>query len=137
MTRRLLTGLLIGTLCVVAAACAQADRQPADQARADQPQTAGGQAGQTGTASYYGRAHHGRRTASGVRFDQNAMTAAHATLPFGTRVRVTHQATGQSVIVEINDRLPSRRHIIDLSLGAARELGILRQGVAQVSVTPV
>lgn len=88
--------------------------------------------GQTGQASYYGKAHHGKRTASGARFDQYAMTAAHPSLPFGTRIKVTHVGTGRSIIVTINDRLPSRRRVVDLSYGAAQQLGILRQGVAQV-----
>ncbi len=92
-------------------------------------------AGQNGKASYYGKAHHGKRTASGARFDQNAMTAAHPWLPFGTRIRVTHAATGRSVVVVINDRLPSKRRVLDLSLGAAQALGIIRQGVATVEIT--
>ncbi|MGE0417597.1 MAG: septal ring lytic transglycosylase RlpA family protein [Acetobacteraceae bacterium] len=91
---------------------------------------------EVGTASYYGKAHHGRRTASGKRFDQNALTAAHPWLPFGTRVRVTHKASGRSVVVEITDRLYSRRRIVDLSVGAARELGMIREGVAQVTLDP-
>lgn len=92
---------------------------------------------QSGIASYYGKAHHGKRTASGVRFDQNAMTAAHPTLPFGTRVKVTHVGSNRSIVVTINDRLPSRRRIIDLSYGAAQQLGMIRQGIAQVVLTPV
>ncbi len=90
---------------------------------------------ESGTASYYGKAHNGRRTASGERFDMEAMTAAHPWLPFGTKVRVTLQGSDRSIIVTITDRLPSRRRIIDLSQGAARALGILRQGVAEVTLT--
>lgn len=110
-----------------------------DQAAADQPQTVekAPWRGQTGTASYYGKPHHGRRTASGVRFDQMAMTAAHPWLPFGTRVRVTVEGTDRSVVVVINDRLPSRTRVMDLSLGAAQQLGIIRQGLARVSIVPV
>ena len=108
---------------------AAADR-PADTAAASP------WAPQTGTASYYGRAHQGRRTASGVRFDQMAMTAAHASLPFGTKIRVTLQDTGRSVIVTITDRLYSRSRILDLSLAAARQLGMIRQGIALVSLAP-
>ncbi len=63
------------------------------------------------------------------------MTAAHPWLPFGTRIRVTHAATGRSVVVVINDRLPSKRRVLDLSLGAAQALGIIRQGVATVEIT--
>jgi len=91
---------------------------------------------QSGVASFYGPRHNGRRTAWGGRFDQNAMTGAHPWLPFGTRVRVTAAATGRSVVVVITDRMPARRRVIDLSMGAARQLGILRQGVARVSLSP-
>jgi rare lipoprotein A len=93
--------------------------------------------GETGTASYYGKAHHGRRTAGGTRFDQQALTAAHPWLPFGTRVRVTLDGSDRSVVVVVTDRLYSQRRIVDLSLAAARHLGFLRQGLATVSLTPV
>ena len=87
-----------------------------------------------GEASYYGRRFHGRRTANGERFDMNAMTAAHRTLPFGTRLRVMDLATGRTVVVRINDRGPfgDRGRILDLSQGAARQLGILSRGHARV-----
>ncbi len=88
-----------------------------------------------GEASYYAPAFHGRRTASGERYDRRAYTAAHRTLPFGTVVRVTDKATGRSVLVRINDRGPFKlTRIIDLSEQAAKELGILARGVAQVRV---
>jgi rare lipoprotein A len=96
---------------------------------------AGGRSEQVGIASYYGREHDGRRTASGEVFDMNGMTAAHRTLPFGTRVRVTNLANGREVTVRINDRGPFRRgRILDLSYGAARKLGIVGRGVAKVRV---
>jgi hypothetical protein len=91
---------------------------------------------ESGAASFYGRAHQGRRTASGARFDENELTAAHPWLPFGTKVLVTVQGTGRAVIVTITDRLYSRRRVIDLSTAAARVLGIIRQGVATVSLGP-
>jgi rare lipoprotein A len=88
-----------------------------------------------GVASFYGRKFHGRRTASGEQFDMNAMTAAHRTLPFGTRVRVTNPRNGRSVVVRINDRGPfSRGRTIDLSRKAAGELGIIARGHAQVEL---
>ncbi|NJL20744.1 MAG: septal ring lytic transglycosylase RlpA family protein [Leptolyngbyaceae cyanobacterium SM1_3_5] len=88
-----------------------------------------------GIASWYGPGFNGRRSASGEIFNQNALTAAHRTLPFGTQVRVTNLRTGQSVIVRINDRGPfSGRRIIDLSAGAARAVGMMNSGVAPVSV---
>lgn len=92
----------------------------------------------SGRASYYGGRFHGRRTASGARFDQNAMTAAHPTLPFGTRVRVTNLANDRSVLVKITDRGPFvRGRIIDVSREAARQLGFLRKGLATVRLEPL
>jgi len=87
-----------------------------------------------GQASFYGPGWHGRRTASGAVFDMHALTAAHRWLPFGTRVRVRLAETGEEVEVMITDRLRSARRVIDLSLGAAQALGIVRRGVAQVIV---
>ena len=90
---------------------------------------------QTGMASWYGGARwHGKMTASGVRYDQNKLTAAHATLPIGTKVRVQLEGSDRSVVVVINDRPGTRRRIIDLSRQAAAELGILNQGVAVVTL---
>ncbi|NER79919.1 MAG: septal ring lytic transglycosylase RlpA family protein [Leptolyngbya sp. SIO1D8] len=87
----------------------------------------------TGRASWYGPGFHGRRTASGEVFNQNAMTAAHRTLPFGTLVRVTNLNTNQQVIVRINDRGPfSHGRILDLSAGAARQIGLASAGVGSV-----
>lgn len=78
-----------------------------------------------GRASWYGPGFHGKRTASGERFNQNALTAAHRSLPFGTKVKVTNSRNGRSVIVRINDRGPFHGgRIIDLSKAAARVLGI-------------
>jgi rare lipoprotein A len=90
-----------------------------------------------GKAVFYGDKWHGRRTASGERFNQRKMTAAHRSLPLGTRVRVTNLANGKSVVVKINDRGPfgrDRSRIIDLSKAAARKLDFLHDGVARVKV---
>ncbi|NIA12493.1 MAG: septal ring lytic transglycosylase RlpA family protein [Nitrospiraceae bacterium] len=88
-----------------------------------------------GIASWYGPGFHGRRTASGEVFDQNAMTAAHRELPFGTRVRVKNLRNGRSVIVRINDRGPFvRGRIIDLSKEAARRLDMVADGIVPVRV---
>lgn len=88
-----------------------------------------------GMASFYAREHDGRRTASGERFDMRAMTAAHRTLPFGTRVRVTNLDNGRRTVVRINDRGPFRRgRIIDVSYAAARALGLVASGVAKVRI---
>jgi rare lipoprotein A len=93
--------------------------------------------GETGKASYYGPAYNGHRSASGERFDQMALTAAHPWLPFGTKVRVLLAGSDRSVIVTITDRLYSGHRVVDLSVAAARQLGIISRGVAQVSLLPV
>lgn len=86
-----------------------------------------------GMASWYGPGFHGRKTASGERFDQNDMTAAHRTLPFGTRVKVVDEKSGRSIVVRINDRGPfSHGRVIDLSKQAAQSLGM--GGLARVTV---
>lgn len=88
-----------------------------------------------GIASFYGQGFHGRPTATGERFNSEAMTAAHRSLPFGTRVRVTNTRNGRSVIVRINDRGPYiRGRVIDLSTGAARVLGMIGSGIAPVRI---
>jgi rare lipoprotein A len=88
-----------------------------------------------GMASYY---RHGSRTASGERFNPNELTAAHPTLPFGTRVRVTNVTTGKSVTVRVNDRGPFvRGRVIDVSHSAAESLGMVGRGVAKVKLDVV
>jgi len=88
-----------------------------------------------GIASWYGPGFHGRRTANGERFDQNSLTAAHKSLPFNTRVRVTALSTGKSVIVTINDRGPYiRGRDIDLSAAAAGAIGLRHRGVGKVKL---
>lgn len=83
-----------------------------------------------GKLSYYGRRFEGRLTASGEDFDPDALTMAHRSLPFGTRVRVTNRRNGRSVIVRVNDRGPAvASRIGDVSLAAARRLGMLKRGV--------
>jgi rare lipoprotein A len=90
---------------------------------------------QVGQASWYGQEFGGRRTASGEEFDPEDLTGAHRTLPLGSRVRVTNLHNGRSVTVTINDRGPYlRRRAIDLSYGAARALGMLHRGIAQVRI---
>lgn len=90
---------------------------------------------ESGTASYYGARHHGKRTASGEPFNQHGLTAAHRTLPFGTRVKVTNLKNDRSVVVRINDRGPhTRGRLIDLSRAAAQQLDMIRSGTARVRV---
>ena len=91
-----------------------------------------------GMASYYGAELAGNRTASGERFDPNGLTAAHRTLPMGTRVRVTNKANGKSVVVRINDRGPFvKKRIIDVSRGAAERISMIRSGTARVTLERV
>lgn len=92
---------------------------------------------ETGEASYYRSSRRFARTSSGERYDENAMTAAHPSLPLGTRLRVTRQDTGESIVVRINDRQGTHSRVIDLSYGAARRLGMLRAGAAGVVLTQV
>lgn len=90
---------------------------------------------QSGLASWYGGQFHGRKTASGERFDSMDLTAAHKTLPFGTRVCVRSSVTGKSVVVRINDRGPfAPGRVIDLSKAAAQELGMLGLGIKPVEL---
>src|SRR5437867_3826048 len=117
---------LVALLLFSASACSLA--------RPSGPTLAAGRA-QVGSASWYGKRHQGNRTASGERFDEYAMTAAHPTLPFGTRLRVTNLENRRSAIVRVNDRGPFvDGRVIDLSLSAARALGITEDGVARVSL---
>lgn len=88
-----------------------------------------------GVASWYGPGFQGRQTANGEKFDMNDLTAAHRTLPFGTRVRVTNEATDASVVVRINDRGPfAHNRVIDLSKEAAKDIGIVSNGVGRVKI---
>ena len=91
---------------------------------------------QCGIASWYGHHWQGRRTASGVRFDDRKFTAANLSLPFKTKARVTNLANGRSVVVVVNDRGPYKPgRVIDLSAGAARALGMLKAGLADVAIS--
>jgi rare lipoprotein A (peptidoglycan hydrolase) len=90
---------------------------------------------QVGEASFYGPGFHGKKTANGEKFDQNDKTAAHPTLPLGTKATVTNLENGNSVDVKINDRGPyAKGRDIDLSKGAAKELGMTKDGVAPVKI---
>jgi rare lipoprotein A len=88
-------------------------------------------------ASWYGPNFHGRRTANGERYDQNALTAAHPSLPFGTLLEVRNPRTGESVVVRINDRGPfAKRRVIDLSFAAARQVSLIGPGTGMVELYP-
>ncbi|MCB1916255.1 MAG: septal ring lytic transglycosylase RlpA family protein [Rhodocyclaceae bacterium] len=121
----ILVALLLGAFLQ-----APAGAQPAAGAA---PSTSIGGFAEEGVAAWYGRKFAGRRTASGKRFNPEAMTAAHPSLPFGARVRVTNLENDRQVVVTINDRGPTTPgRIVDLSLGAARKLGMVRKGIADV-----
>ena len=120
MTKQLTLLLLGASLCVLAAA-------PAFAAKPGQVLT--------GVASYYHDSLHGNKTASGKIYNKNKLSAAHKTLPLGTRVRVTETKSGRSVELVVNDRGPFvKGRIIDVSRRAASELGMLRKGVTKVKV---
>lgn len=90
---------------------------------------------EVGEASWYGPGFHGRKTANGERYNQNSLTAAHKELPLNSVVRVTHEATGKSVVVRINDRGPFHgNRVIDMSYAAAKALGMVQHGKAKVKI---
>jgi rare lipoprotein A len=132
MTRRSLpVTLALVILGLASVGCATARRTSV-------PDSVGGPAPGTridGLASWYGEQHQGLKTASGETFDKNQLTAAHRTLPFGTRLRVTNVENGKSVVVRVNDRgphVPGR--VLDLSYRAAQAIGMTDAGVARVEV---
>ncbi|MCI0747222.1 MAG: septal ring lytic transglycosylase RlpA family protein [Verrucomicrobia subdivision 3 bacterium] len=137
--RALKTLLLLSAIALVVmflgSGCASANRAGlvAPDERTPSRATAGKV--QMGEASFYDNKFHGRRTASGERYDKSRLTAAHRTYPFGTTLRVTHLGNRRTVIVRVNDRGPfARGRIIDLSLAAARRLEMIRSGTARVKV---
>lgn len=119
----LIAGLLISSSAILSPSIAK-----------EVPSRQSGKHVQSGKASWYGPGFHGRRTASGETFDTNDLTAAHRTLPFGTRVRVVNKKTGKSIVVRINDRGPfAHGRVIDLSRASAQAIGISGVGTVEVS----
>lgn len=116
---------------------AETTAEPSGQAQsAEQAQPA--KNGDEGIASYYAKRYNGRRTTSGVRYSPQKMTAAHSSLPLGTKVRVENLANGSEVVVTVNDRCKTRKKpFIDLSRAAAQKLGFLGKGIARVRITPL
>lgn len=93
---------------------------------------------QSGRASWYGGKFHGRKTASGERFNMHSMTAAHRSLPFNTYLKVTNKNNGKSVVVKVNDRGPFHgNRVLDLSYGAAKKIGLVNRGIANVVIERV
>lgn len=120
--------LLLSLLLAVLSVACSANRQPEALPTAHAPL-------QRGTASWYGPSFQGRRTASGERYDMHRLTAAHPSLPFGTRLEVRNVSNGRSVVVRVNDRGPFKgRRIIDLSYAAAQEIGAVVPGTATVEL---
>jgi rare lipoprotein A len=119
---------------------ASSDTKSSDASSKAKPKTAKAKSGkkdfrQVGTASWYGPGFNGKKTASGKRFDQNKLTAAHRSLPLDTVVKVTNLDNGKAVKVEINDRGPySGKRVIDLSRAAARKLDMTDDGTARVRI---
>lgn len=123
------TRVLIAALPLLLTAACSANR-PSSEASFGRPM-------QSGMASWYGPGFHGRTTASGERYDMYDLTAAHPTLPFGTRLRVRNARTGQTVVVRVNDRGPfKKKRILDLSYTAARQVGVFAPGTAYVELYP-
>jgi rare lipoprotein A len=119
----------LGAALVLALAAACAHAPPPHE-----PAAAGGRA-EVGIASFYGQDFQGHRTASGARYDLHALTCAHPSAPFGTRLRVTDVETGRSVVVTVNDRGPfAKGRVVDVSYAAAKRLGIVERGLARVRV---
>lgn len=125
---------LLAAIAIVAFGCGRQPRLPPP------PGGVAIEKRQEGLASWYGRGdgYHGRKTASGERFNRSKLTAAHFSLPFGTKVRVRNQRNGKQVVVRINDRLPvdtlRKGRIIDVSWRAARKLDMVREGIAPVEL---
>ena len=127
--RRGFAGFGFAVLALAATGCAST--------KASRPATAAPAPGTriVGFASWYGRRHQGRATASGEIFDINKLTAAHRTMPFGTRLRVTNVENGRSVVVRVNDRGPwVNDRVLDVSQAAAKSLGITGDGVTKVEI---
>ena len=131
-----LLGLLTAVVLVpVLGISASTRAEELKQGNYQNPEIVASSSGYDGMASWYGPGFHGNLTANGEWFNQNALTAAHPSLPFGTWVRVTNLNNGRSVVVRINDRGPFiEGRVIDLSTAAAEVIGIINSGVAPVDI---
>jgi rare lipoprotein A len=121
-----------------ASAASAAASAPATSAAAAPAATAAAMATETGKIAWYGRKFTGRKTASGEAFNPEALTMAHKTLPFGTRVKITNPKNNKSVIVRVNGRGPTQADRVgDVSYAAARKLGMLKPGVIEAELSVV
>lgn len=130
--REVIARLALVVVIALVAACGGGSKKSTATAKPRPTGMVGGV--QEGLATWYGGSLHGNKTASGERFNKNAMTAAHRKLRFGTRVRVTNKRNGRSVEVRINDRGPFGRAVIDLSEAAARQLKMIEAGIVPVRI---
>ena len=143
MRQRFLRGAIAAAMLSVSAgaAFAQAASAPSTATAPATPGTPGtpaAMAAESGKVAWYGNKFAGRKTASGERFNPEAMTMAHKTLPFGTRVKVTNPKNGKSVTLRVNDRGPTQADRVgDVSLAAARKLGMVKAGVIDAELTVV
>jgi rare lipoprotein A len=130
---------LFGVVAIASLAATPVLAQPAPAPAATAPAAATAAAGaERGQLARYGEQFAGRKTASGQVYDPNAMTMAHKSLPFGTRVKVTNLANGRSVVLRVNDRGPGQLDRVgDVSEAAARKLGMLRAGVVDAELQVV
>jgi rare lipoprotein A len=129
LIRQLLNGFFIALYCLILAACSSTPKSGT-------PVSIGHT--ESGVASFYGNEFQSRKTSNGEIFDQGKLTAAHRTLPFGTKVRVTNSQNGKSVIVRVNDRGPfAKGRIIDLSSSAFKTIASLNAGVINVKIEVV
>jgi rare lipoprotein A len=134
--RKLIATLGLGALTIGCGPASARHRKddPSDPAKRDTARTS---LPSVGMASFYGREHNGSMTASGERFNMHELTAAHRSIAFGTRVKVTNLLNGKQVVVRINDRGPfTRGRVIDLSHGAAEVLDFVARGVTKVQIEP-
>lgn len=135
MQARCCKKLLLIFVCLQISSCASSVRYSNDQTLSSESEANSAIYSEIGYASFYGDSFVGKMTASGEIYDANQLTAAHRSLPFGTKLKVTNLENWQSVVVRVNDRGPFiSGRIIDLSNRAAKELGIIQKGVARVQI---
>jgi len=137
-SRFIITFIFAALLSPLQLTSLQAEEPSAENSSAPAAQTSAVDEGETGTATYYAWRYQNRRTSSGERHDGKKLTAAHSTLPYGTRVKVINLTNDKEVIVTINDRCrPRSAPYIDLSRSAAQQLGFLGKGKARVRIIPL
>ena len=138
MKSSIMRSALAAAIFLLGASAAIAQPAAASAAASAPPTAASAAASETGKIAWYGRKFAGRKTASGEAFNPDALTMAHKTLPFGTRVKIANPKNGKSVTVRVNDRGPTQADRVgDVSYAAARKLGMLKPGVIEAELTVV